>query len=122
MYRRQKPKEVMVINRYNRQEWAPEGTDPDILEKTLGTWIEPDAQKIFDKLTTRPADITDDESPILLLYLELQRLRVSRQAQMAKELLKSGIAHLFPETVGEIRRCGMKIIIKESFRFEMMRP
>lgn len=43
-FRRQKPKEIMRINSYYRQAWAPAGVDPDILENGLGEWLEADAK------------------------------------------------------------------------------
>jgi hypothetical protein len=41
LWRRQKPKQVMVRNKYYRQEWAPDGVDKNILEKTIGFTTEP---------------------------------------------------------------------------------
>jgi hypothetical protein len=35
MWRRQKPKTVMVRNKYYHQDWAPDGVDKNILEKRL---------------------------------------------------------------------------------------
>jgi hypothetical protein len=42
LWRRQKPQQVMTVNRYYRQNWAPEGIDPDILEKSMGAKQEPE--------------------------------------------------------------------------------
>lgn len=41
MWRRQKPKQVMVRNKYYHQDWVPEGIDKNILEKTIGGGLEP---------------------------------------------------------------------------------
>ena len=54
-FRRQRPKEVMKINSYYRQDWAPSGVDPNIFEKTLGGWLERDAKESIDRLIHYPA-------------------------------------------------------------------
>lgn len=121
-YVRRKPREVMAINRYYRQAWAPKGVDPDVLEKRTGQWLEPRAREIFDKLLTRAAEITENELPILLLYLEFQRLRVPRQAKAAENLHKSTIlACLPPQTAEAIARGDVKLVTNETFRFDAMR-
>src|SRR3712207_6806477 len=47
VYARRKPREVMAINRYYRQAWAPKAADPDVVEKLVGRWLEPRAREIF---------------------------------------------------------------------------
>ena len=48
--RRQRPKEVMKINSYYRQDWAPERVDPNIMETKLGEWLEAEAKGAIDRL------------------------------------------------------------------------
>jgi hypothetical protein len=50
LWRRQKPKQVMVRNKYYRQEWAPDGVDKNILEKTIGFTTEPKGLSSLRKL------------------------------------------------------------------------
>ncbi len=61
----------MAINRYYRQPHVPEGVDPDIFEKGLGSWLEPEAKNAFEKLLTQPQDVTGDDTAAILGYLEL---------------------------------------------------
>jgi hypothetical protein len=79
-YRAQKPDKVMKINKYYRQEWVPERIDPDILEKLAGEIIEPQTKNAFKRLLKMPRDFTAEETAIILMYLEFQRIRVPRQA------------------------------------------
>jgi len=86
-FRMQKTDKVMKRNKYYRQEWASAGTDPDILEKRFGEFLEPKAKDSFDRLLTMPSDFTPDETALILSYIEFQRARVPRQAQMARQLV-----------------------------------
>ena len=52
--RKQRPKEVMKINSYYRQEWVPAGVDPNLLETSLGEWLEAEAKSAIDKLHLTP--------------------------------------------------------------------
>ena len=70
----------MKINSYYRQDWAPPGVDPNVLEKTLGEWLEGAAKDSIDRLIHHPASLTDDDTATLLTYIELQRIRVPRQS------------------------------------------
>jgi len=112
----------MTVNRYYRQEWAPEGIDPNILEKTLGATIEPDAKNAFQRLLAKPVDFSDTETATVLTYLELQRIRVPRQAKMAKQLLRSVIVKNSPtDAARAIAHGEVRIKINDSFRFDYMR-
>jgi hypothetical protein len=83
-WRKQKPDKLMKINRYYEQSHVPEGIDPYILERELGSWLEPEAKDALDKLLCHPSELNADDSAIILHYLESQRIRVPRQAEMVK--------------------------------------
>ena len=122
LFRRQRPKEVMKANHYYRQEWAPSGVDPNILEKTLGEWLEPDAKESIDRLIHEPSTLTDTDMATLLIYLEFQRIRVPRQSDMAKALMRKTLMRLVPsEAAAEIRAGRIRLTIRDSARFEYMR-
>ena len=121
-FRRQRPKEVMTISNYYRQEWASSGVDPNIMEKTLGEWLETDAKESIDRLIHEPSTLTETNTETLLNYLEVQRIRVPRQAEMAKALIRETLLRLAPpEAAAEIRAGRVLLTIKDSARFEFMR-
>lgn len=119
-FRAQKPAKVMRINKYYRQEWAPEGIDPNILERLAGEVIEPKAKHAFKRLLTMPSDFTPEETSIILIYLEFQRVRVPKQARTASQLIESSI---FTQADPDFLKAylGGQITISESARFEYMR-
>lgn len=122
MFRRQRPKVVMRINAYYRQSWVPEGVDPNIMETTLGEWLEAEAKNALDRLIERPASLTDDDTAILLVYLEVQRIRVPRHAEAAKAALRDAVLRLAPAPVLDAILSGRsQLTIKDSARFEGMR-
>ena len=122
LFRRQRPKEVMTVNNYYRQEWAPSGVDPNIMEKTLGEWLETDAKESIDRLIHEPSTLTEADTATLLIYLEVQRIRVPRQSDMAKALIRETLLRLAPpEAAAEIRAGRFLLTIKDSARFEYMR-
>lgn len=122
LFRRQRPKEVMKINSYYRQDWAPPDIDPNIFEKTLGEWLEPAAKDSIDRLIHIPANLTDHDMAILLNYVGLQRVRVPRQAETAMELMREVILGLEPqETVKAIQAGEVVLTIKDSVFFDYMR-
>jgi len=112
----------MTINHYYRQEWAPSGVDPNIMEKGLGEWPETDAKKSIDRLIHAPATLTEQETTTLLSYLELQRIRVPRQFDMAKTLMRETlIQHMPPEAAVLIRAGKATLSIENPARFEYIR-
>jgi hypothetical protein len=122
IFRRQRPKQVMKINSYYRQEWAPEGVDPNILEMRLGEKLESEAKGIIDRLTETPSQLTDEDIGNLLVYMELQRIRVPRQAATAKGLLHTTLLRMVPPIVTKSIAFGeARFRIKDSFRFDYMR-
>ena len=112
----------MKANHYYRQEWTPSGVDPNILEKTLGEWLEADAKESIDRLIHEPSTLTDTDMATLLIYLEFQRIRVPRQSDMAKALMRKTVMRLVPsEAAAEIRAGRFRLTIRDSARFEYMR-
>lgn len=121
-YRRQRPKQVMKINSYYRQDWAPPGIDPNIFEKTLGEWLEAEAKDSIDRLIEFPASLTDQDTATLLIYFELQRIRVPRQAEAAKKQMREVVLRLAPAEALEAIQTGEVVLtIKDSARFDYMR-
>ena len=112
----------MTVNYYYRQEWVPSGVDPNILEKTLGEWLEKDAKESIDRLIHEPSTLTEQDTATLLVYLEVQRIRVPRQSDMAKALMRETLMRLVPPAAAaEIRAGSLLLTIKDSARFEYMR-
>src|ERR1039457_6340310 len=99
--RRQRPAEVMKIRYYYRQPWVPQGVDPNIMETALGNDLEGKAKYAIDRLINDPASLDDHDSATLLTYLEFQRIRVPRQAEMAKHLMREAILRLAPISVSD---------------------
>ena len=116
-----KPKKVMKINKYYHQKWAPDGVDPNILEKTFGEWIESLAKDSIDRLIHHPNELTEDDTTTLLTFFETQRIRVPRQAAEAKELMREIILRLAPhDAVSAISSGKVILSIKDSVRFNYM--
>jgi len=121
MWRRQKPKQVMVRNKYYHQDWVPEGVDKNILEKTIGSELEPKGLTALKKLVASPGELDDEDLASILVYIQFQRLRVPRQADMAKSLAKKVIRHeLLKTQEGQKALKYGKVTIKDSFRFEFL--
>lgn len=112
----------MKIRYYNRQPWAPQGVDPNILETALGNDLEDKAKHTIDGLISDPAALDDHDATTLLTYLEFQRIRVPRQAETAEGLMRETILHLAPASVSKSIRDGKLLLtMKESARFDYMR-
>lgn len=112
----------MKINSYYRQTWAPLGIDPDIFETKLGRGIESEAKQSLDKLISEPMNLTDQDTATLLVYLELQRIRVPRQADIAKKLMRDVLLRLAPIDIqSEISSGKFLLTIKDAARFDLMR-
>lgn len=121
-FRRQRPTAVMKINAYYRQEWAPAGIDPNVFEKGLGEWLETEAKQSIDNLISAPSTLTDQELAEFFVYLEVQRVRVPRQAKSAIELMRNTILRLAPEEIAEGVDSGkLQLTLKKSARFDYMR-
>lgn len=122
-FRMQKPEQVMIINNYYKQSWVPKGVDRNILEKTLSV-IEHNAKEAFEKLIDNPKSITEEDSSFMLCYLEFQRIRVPKQAKIAKELLKTTVTRLAlnDEELSSYLVSGkVEIKVNDSFRFDFMK-
>lgn len=112
----------MHIRNYYRQEWAPEGVNQNIFENTLGDWLESVAKTAIDCLILAPSELTEQEIAMLLVYLELQRVRVPRQAKMAMLLMRDALLSLVsPDIIADIHAGGLQLTMKKSARFDYMR-
>lgn len=121
-WRRQRPKEVMHSRNYYRQEWAPPGVDPNILEKSLGEWLEDIAKNAIDRLILAPSELTEEQIGTFLVYLEFQRIRVPRQAKTAMALMRSTILRLAPPDISaDIEAGKFQLTMNKSARFDYMR-
>ncbi|MCE7915739.1 MAG: DUF4238 domain-containing protein [Nitrosomonas sp. PRO4] len=120
--RRQRPKEVMKIDSYYRQNWAPTGIDVNIFETELAKGVENDAKNIFDKLVDSPHELSERDIENLVLYIELQRIRVPRQAETAMDLMRSVILKSAPPDITrEIHNGQLQLTMKDPARFDYMR-
>lgn len=120
--RRQRPNKVMKIDAYYRQAWAPAGVDVNIFETSLGAGLEARVPAIFNKLAHSQDAPTEDEAVDLLMYLEVQRLRVPRQAKMGIELMRGVVVRSLPADVAaEVTAGRYQLTMKDSARFDFMR-
>ena len=121
-WRRQRPKEVMHIRNYYRQEWAPAGVDQNVLEKSIGEWLESAATTVINRLISPPLELRDEDIANFLVYLEFQRVRVPRQIEMAKDLMKDMILRLGPPDItADIRSGKFQLTMKKSAGFHYLR-
>lgn len=112
----------MKIDAYYRQAWAPSGIDPNILEDGLASGIENQIKPVIDCLIESPENLTDDYATTLLVYMELQRIRVPRQAAWAKDLMRETILRLAPADItAQINSGAFQLTMKDSARFDYMR-
>ena len=121
-FRRQRPSGVMKINNYYLQEWAPSGVDPNIFEKSMGEWLETAAKISLDRLIHHPSELTDDDTAILLIYLEVQRIRVPRQGEAAKKMMREALLRMIPADIADDVHSGKVLLtMKDSARFDYMK-
>lgn len=124
-WREQIPNEIMCIKHHNRQEWVPKGVDPNIFEIAISEEIENPAKTAFNKLVENPRTLSTDDMALLITYLHLQRIRVPRQANLAKEALKESIYNVSREDpdIAAFYDIGLiRVNIKEKLlRFQYMR-
>lgn len=117
----QRPDQVMSINVYYRQTWAAQGIDPNIFETELSNGLETDARNVIDKLIMSPHTLNDRDTASLLNYVEVQRIRVPRQAETAKALMRDAILNSAPPNiVARITAGHLQLTMKDSARFEYM--
>ena len=117
-----KPKNIMWIRDYYRQTWAPAGINQNILEDGLASGIEGQIKPIIDCLLDSPEAITTEYASQLMVYMEVQRFRVPRQAAWAKELMRATILRLAPADIAEQIESGVfQLTMKNSARFDYMR-
>lgn len=112
----------MTINAYYRQAWATQGVDPNIFELELGKGLESEIRVVIDKLIMSPHTLNAHDTASLLTYLELQRIRVPRQAQTAKALMRESILKTAPaDIVANVEAGRLQLNIKDSARFRYMK-
>ncbi|MGK2942827.1 MAG: DUF4238 domain-containing protein [Immundisolibacter sp.] len=122
LWRRQKPKQVMVRNNYYRQHWVPDGVDKNILEKRVGQQLEPQGLASLRKVVAEPELATDDDSANILAYIEFQRFRVPRQADMAKEIVRTALTTLLMQDAEGCEALRQnRINVNDSIRFKFLR-
>lgn len=120
--RRQRPVRVMKIDAYYRQTWAAQGIDPNIFEIELSNGLESEAREVIDKLIMSPHTLSDRNTASLLNYLELQRIRVPRQAETGKALMREAILNHAPADIATDIAVGhFQLTMKDSARFEYMK-
>lgn len=120
--RYQIPKKIMKVDGYYRQAWAPSGINPNILEDGLASGIEAQIKRVIDCLIETPENLTDEYATTLLVYLEIQRIRVPRQVAWATGLMRETILRLAPVDIGaQIKSGAFQLTMKDSARFDYMR-
>ena len=121
LWRRQKPGKVMRRNGYYKQDWAPAGIDTNILEHKFAQ-LEGNARKAIAKLLAWEEDLSNQEWANVLIYLQVQRIRVPRQAEQAKEILRSLVLiHGNPGATSKLLQGKWQLKIADSFRFDFMK-
>ena len=69
-----------------------------------------------------PAELTDEDTATLLTYIEMQRIRVPRQSDMAKKLMRATILRLAPaDAVSAIQSGEVLLTMSAAARFDYMR-
>jgi Protein of unknown function (DUF4238) len=92
------------------------------MESMLGEWLEPKAKGAIDRLIGAPAHLTDQEIANLQTYMELQRIRVPRQAATAKALIRNTFLRMAPPAAAKAIASGeFQLEIKDAARFDYMR-
>jgi hypothetical protein len=120
LWRRQKPRKTMRRNGYYKQDWAPDGIDPNILEHKFAE-LEGQARAAFSRLP-RPEELTVMEWTYIMIYLQVQRIRVPRQAEQAKELIRSFVlVHGSPKATEKVLTGKWALNISDGFRFDFMK-
>jgi hypothetical protein len=121
------PKNVMGEINYYQQKHAPDGVDPDVLEKWLSEELEPKAEISLKKLRTRPKELTPEDIAYLLTYLDHQHGCVPRQIEIAKHVTISMLLNrvppeiMTPELWDAIARGEITIQISDDFRFNVLK-
>ena len=84
--------------------------------------MEPEAKRAFERLMSNAESLNDEDTAAALIYLEFQRIRVPRQAHLARQLFQSAIIMQLPsDAVSAVLDGSIKLKIKDSLRFEYMR-
>jgi hypothetical protein len=122
--RKQKPGDIMFSKQHFKPDWVPGGIDKNILERRVGEFLETEAKSAIDKLINEPYLLTDDDSAVLLTYLEMQKIRVPRQVNVGKEMMKAFIqfsAHWKPEKEDEQPTGEAKRLFGDTGKYQSMK-
>lgn len=114
----------MLEKDYYKQEEVPPGTDVNILEKYFGSELEPKAKIAIDKIIKQPETLTVDDNVALLYFMDMQRIRVPRQIDQGKEVMKKVVesfAYSIPDVAESLASGMFKISMKNSAKFRFMK-
>lgn len=119
------PGNVLHRRDYYRQPYVPAGTDEFAFEKWSGSNIE-SIQPIIAKLIVGGRDLTADEIEQFIMYLVLQRHKVPKQAESAKDVYQAELIETIesfaPKLGQELKNGARTITIKDhAFRFNYLR-
>ena len=122
--REQKPSQIMLSKQHFKEDWVPKGIDKNLLEKRVGEFLETEGKRAIDKLINEPYLLTDDDSAVLLTYLEMQKIRVPRQVNVGKEMMKAFIQYTGkrkPKKEGDEPSGEAKLLIGDSGKYQSMK-
>lgn len=121
-WRRQKAKQAMFRKKYYKQYCVPEDVDENILEKKLGSGLEPKGLNSLKRLVHCANELRDDDIANIIAYVEFQRIRVPRQIDEATRLAKQAIAIMgVGKSTGKKGLKTHKNLNNDSFRLEFMK-
>jgi len=121
--RKQRPTKIMRRRDYYRQPHAPAEKGEFCFEIEIGKRLETQIKPLFKKLIAGGMDISEEELILLIQYLELQRIKVPKQADFAKTLAKQyveNVALSIPEVAVGLVKDHFRVVIKDEFRFNFM--
>jgi len=119
---RPKPDNVFVRKHYYKQDWAPEGIDPNIFETTLSTVIEGPGRLAIEELTKEPPSATTENIGMAAVYLVMQRIRVPHRLRIARAIAELALRDLKadPRLSALIKKSNLEIKINDTVRFPYM--
>ncbi len=116
-------RKILGIDHYFLQDSVPDGVDNLILEKEgFAANVEPKGLNALKKLINPLETLSDEDMANICIYIAVHRIRVPRQADMAKLLAETTLTTEIMKTPkGQKALEYTKVVIKNSFRFEFMR-
>lgn len=119
--RQTSPKAIMYLENYNRQDHAPPGVDPNVLEIGLGRDIEQKWLGPLHRLIHSPTRMYEDDLDTLVAYLEIQRIRVPRQFEAMKEAWRrEALLAATPDTLDRLVRGAATLTFHPVARINFM--